>query len=171
VGIDVPDGHGCPGREPGPGRSLIGEVTGAATEIGQRVVHLPHEVREGRVETGEELPARTVAVLVEALVAGGAHVAGLSPAQLPGHPVGRLDPAVGPGVDLRVFLEQLQPLRELPLGRDTPAVARQPRFVAPLGERVDPVGVGLRRMVLPELDVGTSASASAGALLQPAIRR
>ena len=110
---------------------------------------------------------RVVAVLEDALVAGRADVAGLDAAHLPGHPVGRLDPALGGGVDLGVLLEQLQPLGELPLRGDAPAVAGQPRLAALRGQRVDPVGVPLRGVVLPQLDEGMRPG---GVLRQPAQR-
>ena len=47
-----------------------------------------------RVERGQVVRGRVAAVLVDALVAGGADVAGLLAAQLPDDPVGRLDPAL-----------------------------------------------------------------------------
>ena len=71
-----------------------------------------------------------------------------------------------PPVDVGILLQQLQTLGELPLGRDPAAVAGQPRLAALGGERVDPIGVGLRRVVLPELDVGVRAVGQLGHLAQ-----
>ncbi len=94
------------------------------------------------------------AVLVDALVAGRARVARLDPGELPDDPVGRLDPPVGGLVDLRVLRQQLQRLRELPLGRDPAAVPGQPRLAALGGDRVDPVRLRLAGVMLPELRIG-----------------
>ena len=94
------------------------------------------------------------AVLEDALVAGAAGVAHVLAAQLPDDPVGGLDPAFHRRVDLGVAVEQLETLGVLPLRRDQPAVAGQPRLAAPGGELVDAVGLGLGGVVLPQLDVG-----------------
>src|SRR5215831_21194831 len=107
------------------------------------------ETGETGVERGEELPRGVVPVLPDALVPGGAGVAGLGPAQLPDDPVGGLDPALGPLVDLRVLLQQLQPLGELPLGGDLAPVTGDPRLEALVRERVDPVCLRLGGVVFP----------------------
>ena len=73
------------------------------------------EAREARVQRAQVLAARVGAVLVDALVARRADVAGLLAAELPDDPVGGLDPAVDRRVDLGVLLEHLQRLGELPL--------------------------------------------------------
>ena len=109
-----------------------------------------------------------MAVLVDPLVARRAGVAHVAAAQLPHDPVRRLDPVVHPGVDLGVLLEQLQPLGELPLRGDPAAVARQPLLAPLLGELVDPVGLRLGRVVLPQLHVGVRP---VGELRQLAQRR
>ncbi|GAA1278842.1 hypothetical protein GCM10009677_36520 [Sphaerisporangium rubeum] len=108
------------------------------------------EVGEAGVERGQELGGGVAAVLVHPLVAGGADVAGLDAGELPDDPVGGLDPAVGQAVDLRVLLQHLQALGELPFGGDLAAVPGQPRLAALGGERVDAVGVRLRGVVLPQ---------------------
>ncbi len=83
---------------------------------------------ELRVERGQELLGRVGAVLVDALVAGGADVARLGAAQLPDDPVGRLDPPVGQRVELRVLLQQLEPLANAHSDEILPPYRRQPRF-------------------------------------------
>ena len=111
------------------------------------------------VQRGEVVARGVLPVLVDALVAGGAGVADVAAAQLPDDPVGRLDPAVGGRVDLRVLLQQLQRLGELPLAGDAAAVAGQPGLTARLRQLVDPVGLRLGCVVLPELEVGVRAVA------------
>ena len=112
------------------------------------------EVAEAGRERVEELRRRVRPVLEDALVAGRARVADVGPAELPHDPVGGLDPALHPVVERAVLLEELEPLGELPLRGDQPAVARQPGLAARAGEVVDPVGLALRGVVLPQLDVG-----------------
>jgi hypothetical protein len=73
---------------------------------------------------------------------------------------------VGPVVDLAVLLEQLQPLGQRPLRRELAAVAGQPRLAALLGERVDPVRLRLRGVVLPQLHVRVRALAELVQLAQ-----
>jgi len=97
------------------------------------------------------------AVLVEALVPGGAHVPCLVAAELPDDPVRGLDPAAGRLVDLAILLEYLKGFRELPLGGDAAAVAREPRLAARRRHRRDALGLRLGRVVLPELRVGVGA--------------
>src|ERR1700677_2775685 len=116
------------------------------------------EAGERRVELAEELTRRILAVLVDALVAGGAGVAGLGTAQLPDDPVRGLDPAIRPGVELGVFFQQLECLGELPLGRDLAAVPADPRLLAIMCQRVDPVRVRLGGVMLPQLRVGMHAT-------------
>ena len=134
---------------------LGGERAGAVAELADGVLELVgDEGLEAGRQRGQELRRGVVPVLQDALVAGGARVADVGAAELPHDPVGRLDPVVHPVVELAVVLEQLQALGELPLRGDQPAVARQPRLAAGAGELVDPVGLALRGVVLPELDVG-----------------
>ena len=109
---------------------------------------------ERRVERGEVVAGGVGAVLADALVAGGAGVAHVGVGELPDDPVGGLDPVLHGGVDLGGLLEQLQALGELPLRGDDAAVAGQPLLAALAGELGDPVGLALRGVVLPELDVG-----------------
>jgi hypothetical protein len=92
-------------------------------------------------------------VLEDALVAGRARVAHVDTAQLPHDPIGGLDPALHRAIDLGIADEQLEALGVLPLGGDQPAIARQPRLTATRRQLVDAVGLRLRRMVLPQLDV------------------
>ena len=106
------------------------------------------------LSAAQELGGGVRAVLVDALVARGARVADVGAGELPDDPVGRLDPVPHRRVDGGRLLQHLQALGELPLRRDEPAVAGQPRLRPLAGERVDPVGLALRGVVLPQLDVG-----------------
>ncbi len=105
---------------------------------------------------------RVLAVLVDALVAGGAGVPGLGAGELPDDPVGGLHPALGAGVDLGVLFQELQGLGELPLRGDLAAVPGDPVLAGLVGEGVDPVGLALGGVVLPELGVGVRAAAQLG---------
>ena len=105
-------------------------------------------------------------VLPDALVAGSAGVADVLAAQLPDDPIGCFDPVLHARVDLRILLEQLQRLGVLPLAGDQPAVSGQPRLAPFVGHRVDPIGLGLSGVVLPELDVGVRPVDELGQLTQ-----
>jgi hypothetical protein len=124
------------------------------------------EAGEPRVERGQVLPRRVAAVLVDALVPGGARVPGLAAAQLPDDPVGGLDPPVGALVHLGVLVQQLQRLGELPLRGDLAAVAVDPLLAPLVRDRVDPVRVRLGGVVLPQLGVGVRAPGQPGQLAQ-----
>ena len=165
VGVDVADGDGDALGQPGPGGRLGGQPPASpsgrswCSSLSSRSPRTAVRARRGS-------PGRGSAVLVDALVAGRAGVADVGAAQLPDDPVGGLDPVVHRGVDLRVLLEELQALGELPLGGDQPAVARQPRLAALGGQGVDPVGLRLRGVVLPQLDVGVRTSGNSWQLAQ-----
>ena len=103
-----------------------------------------------------------VALRPHRLVAGRARVPRLDPGQLPDDPVGRLEQAVRGGVDLRRLVEDLEGLREEPLRRDLAAVAVQPVLPGRPGDLVDAVRLGLRGVVLPELDPGVRVRAEGG---------
>ena len=135
--------------------AAAGVSAGLAAERGDRVGQLVRgEGGEARVERGQVVPGRILLVLEDALVSGGARVAGLGPAQLPDDPVRGLDPPVGELVHLGVFVEDLERLGELPLRGDLPAVAVDPLLVALVRRRVDPVRLRLCGVVLPQLGVG-----------------
>src|ERR1035437_6403716 len=102
--------------QPGPGCRLGGQRPGAGAKRGDRMLQLVGgEVGEPWVECAEEVAGWIVSVLPYALVAGGAGVPCLGAAQLPDDPVGGLDPALCLLVDLRVLIQQLERLGELPL--------------------------------------------------------
>jgi hypothetical protein len=173
MGVDVADGDCDALGEPGPGGGLIGEGPCEAAELADRVGDLvvDHSGEVG-VEFGEELTARVLAVLEDALVAGSACVADVGAAQLPHDPVGGLDPPFGGVVHLWVLFEQLERLSELPLRRDQPPVACDPRLPTPMCGFVDAIGVRLGGVVLPELDVGVRPICELGELAQRrAVRR
>ncbi len=155
VRVYVAGGHRDALGQAGPGGGLRCQRADPGAELGERVVEPGGgEVREVGVQGGEVVGARVLAVLEDALVPGGAGVPGLGAAELPDDPVGRLDPALDGGVGPRVLLQHLERLGVLPLGGDLPAVAGDPLLAALVGQFVDPVGLVLRRMVLPQLRPG-----------------
>ena len=167
VGVDVADRDGDAGGQAGDGRGLLGQRAGGGAELADgRVELVVDEAGEVGVELGQEGRRRVGAVLVDALVAGGAGVADIGAAELPHDPVGGLDEVVHRGIDGRGLLEHLQTLGELPLRGDQAAVAAQPRLVALAGQLVDAVGLRLRGVVLPELDVGVRLGGVLGDLAQ-----
>jgi hypothetical protein len=163
VRVHVADRDGDSFRQPGPPGRLGGQAARPGPQRRDRMGQLVlGEAGETGVQRGEEVRRRVVAVLVDALVPGRAGVAGLGAAQLPDDPVGRLDPAVRLLVDVRVLLQQLESLGELPLRGDLAAVPADPRLAALVGQRVDPVGLGLGRVVLPQLGIGVRAALQPG---------
>ena len=66
------------------------------------------------------------------------------------------------GIQLGSLLKHLQALGELPLRGDEPAVTSQPLLAAFTGEHVDPVCLGLRGVVAPELDERMGAAGEPG---------
>src|SRR3954454_20486508 len=133
VRVDVAGGDRDALRQAGPLGRARGEAADAGAQLDQRrPLHLVLGERgEALVERGEELAIRERAVLVDRLVSGGAEVARLLAAELPDDPVGALDPALHALVELRVLLEDLQRLGELPLARNAAAVPREPRLPPP----------------------------------------
>src|SRR3954449_4454691 len=115
-----PTSSGGSHRQAGPLGRARSQTADAGAQLDQRrPLHLVLGERgEALVERGEELAIRERAVLVDRLVSGGAEVARLLAAELPDDPVGALDPALHALVELRVLLEDLQRLGELPLARD-----------------------------------------------------
>ena len=110
------------------------------------------QVPEARVQRGEELRRREPALAApEALVAGAAGVAHPRPRELADDPVAALDDRRRGVVDLGILLEDLERLGREPLRGALAAVVGEKRLAALPGERVDPVGLRLRRVVLPEL--------------------
>ena len=106
VGVDVADRYGDALREPGPGGGLGRQRARGGTELADLVGDLVvGELREGRVEGGEEVFTRVGAILEDAFVSGGAGVAHVAAGELPDDPVCGLNPVVHPVVDLGVFLE------------------------------------------------------------------
>ncbi len=167
VRVHVADCDGYPLRQAGPVRCLGGQRSGPGAQRQDRVLQLVGgEASEIRIERREELARRIVTVLPDALVARGAGVSRLGAGQLPDDPVGGLDPPAGPLVDIRVLLEQLQRLGELPLGGDLPAVTADPGLAAFVCQRIDPVCLRLRRMVLPQLRIGVPPPGQARQLAQ-----
>jgi hypothetical protein len=126
MGVDVASSNGYAGRQTGPLRGLRGQSSGRCAQRQQVVGKLVREVGEGRVEGRQVLPGRVTVLGPDPLVAGRADVAGLGAGQLPDDPVGGLDPAVGPRVELGVLLQELETLGELPLGGDLAAVPVEP---------------------------------------------
>src|SRR5450756_2675602 len=114
--VDVANGERDARAQTGKARGLRGQHPRELPELADLVLDLiGDETREVRIQGREEVPARVGAVLVDALVAGGARVAEIAPAELPDDPVRGLHPVPHRGVDLGVLLEELQAPRELPL--------------------------------------------------------
>src|SRR5690625_3798478 len=97
----------------------------------------------------EELRARVLPLLVDALVPRGAGIADVGAAQLPDDPVRCLDPTIHCVVKLRVLLQHLEALGKLPLRGDQSPVACDPWLLLAMGELVDSIGLLLRGVVLP----------------------
>ncbi len=154
VRIDVGDGDGRALVQAGPCRCLSGEAAGPVAGAGDLARHLGvHDIGEARVERLEERPARkSVAPAPDGLVARGRGVARLNPGEPPDEPVAGLDEPVRLRVDGRRLVEDLEGLAEEPLGADLAAVAVEPALPHPARRLVDPVRLGLGRVVLPQLD-------------------
>jgi hypothetical protein len=127
--------------------ATLGELADGLVEL------VDHEPREPRVQGAQEVRRRVRPVLVDPLVARGAGVAHVVAAQLPDDPVRRLHPPVHRRIDVWCLLQQLQALGELPFRGDLTAVPRQPLLASLAGQLVDPVGLPLGGVVLPQLDV------------------
>ena len=170
VGVHVGNGDGDPRRQPRPASGLFTEPAGPLAQTDDLAGHLVIDhVGEGGIERGEELGLRE-AVLgrPDRLVARGAVVPSLGASQLPDHPVGSLDQAIGRPIDLRCLAQDLQRLGEEPLRGDLAAVSRQPGLPHLGREAVHVVCFGLGGVVLPELDPGVRLAAE---FVQEAQRR
>ena len=130
------------------------ELAGFPAQLSEFAAYLfVDDMLKGRVQRAEVFAPREVAVLHHRLVSGGTGIARLDAGQLPDDPISRLDKAVDLGVDIGALLQDLQQLAEEPLRRDLAAVARQPRLAHLPRRLVDLVGLALRRVMLPELDI------------------
>ena len=155
VGIDVADGDRDAHGQAGHAAASLGEPARHVAELADLAGELLlGEAREPRVQRRQEVAGRVAAVLVDPLVAGGARVAHVATGELPDDPVRCLDEVVRAGVELRVLLQQLEALGELPLAGDQASVAADPGLPPRVRELVDPVRLRLGRVVLPELHVG-----------------
>ena len=125
VRVDVRDGDGGAGLQAGRRGHLGGQPAGLLAErvdVGREL--LGDDVPQAGVQRREVVRRRVAdALLPDRLVAGGAGVALLLAGELQDDPVGRLDEAVGGGVDLGRLVQDLQDLGEEPLGGDLAAVA------------------------------------------------
>ncbi len=167
VGVHVAHGDGDALGQAGPCGGFGREVARGVAQPADGVLQLgADEVLELRVQGGEEVLGGVAAVLVDALVAGGAGVADVVAAELPDDPVGGLHPVVHGGVGFRVLLEELQSLGEFPFGGDEPAIAREPAFAAFSRQGVDPVRLRLRGVVAPEFHIGVRPVGEPGQLVQ-----
>jgi hypothetical protein len=167
VSVNVADRDGDANWEARPLRGLRRKRSRRVAELADGVCDLRvGEVCKVCVERRKEFARRVFTVLQDPFVARGARVANVRARELPHDPVGRFDPVVHCVVDLGILFEKLQALRELPLARDQAAVAREPRLAALGREFVDAVGLRLRRVVLPELDVRVGAVGELGQLAE-----
>ena len=163
VRVHVADGHRDALRQARPGGRARGQRASPRAQGQDRMLQLVgRKASEPLIKRGQELARRVAAVLPDPLVPGRGGVACLAAGQLPDDPVGGLDPALGLLVDLRILVQQLERLRELPLGGYLAAVAGDPWLAAGPGQRIDPVGLRLGGMVLPQLGVGVRAAAQPG---------
>jgi len=169
VGVDIRHRHGDPRLQTHPARCLFGQVAGPIAQRGELGAHLLlDDVDQIWVQRRQIFLVGIFPVLVDSLVAGGAGVARFLAAQLPHHPVRRLEEAVGSVVDLRRLVENLQHLAEEPLRGNLPAVALQPAAAHLARRGVDLIGFRLGGVVLPQLDPGVRVIAQ---LRQPGQRR
>ena len=155
MGVDVADCDGVPSGSPVSAAASYGEPSRRVAELADLGGELLlGEAGEGRVQRRQEVAVGVAAVLVDALVAGGAGVADVATVSCQMIQSAASTKWSIAGVELGVLLEQLEPLRELPLARDQAAVAADPGLPPRVRELVDAVGLRLGGVVLPELDVG-----------------
>ncbi len=168
MGVDVGDRDGRPRAQASPAGRGLGQPAGDRTEAVDVARHLVVDDRgQAGLEAAEERGVRkAVALRPLGLVARGAGVARLRPGELPDDPVGGLDQPVRGTVDPWRLVEDLEALGVEPLRRDPAPVSRQPRLAAGCGQRVDAVRLGLRGVVLPELDPGVRFATELGHLAQ-----
>ena len=156
-----------PAGQSGPGRRLGGQPSGEPTERRDRSLELVEgEAPELGGDRRQVRLGGVGPVLPRGLEPGGAGVPDVGAAELPDDPVGRLDPVVHPVVELGILLEQLQALGERPLGRELAAVPSDPRLAPFVRDAVEPVGVRLGGVVLPQLHVGVRAIGVLGQLAE-----
>ena len=153
-----------PGSQTGPARGLGGQPAGAGAQLADLARQLVvDQVFQPGIERLEEVVRREAVVLrPDALVAGGGEVARLAAGELPDDPVGCLDQPVGRRVDLGILVQDLPRLGHEPLGADFAAVAVQERVPALAGDLVELVGLGLGRVMLPQLHPGVRPVAILG---------
>ncbi len=150
--IDVADRHRHRLGEAEPSSDLRPQRPGARPERRELGPELRRRLLEAGIGGVEVLDGRQPFLRgPHRLVAGGAALAPLDAGQVPDDPVGRLDEPVAGVVDLAVLEPQLDQLREVPLGGDAPAVAREEGLRAFRGNLVEAVGDRLGGVVLPQL--------------------
>jgi hypothetical protein len=154
MGVDVGNRDGRSDWQPGPRGRFLGQAAGALAGKPDVAAHLVVDDRGKTWIEGREVArvGKAVGFRPQRLVAGGAGVPGLDSGQAPDDPVGGFEQAVRSGVDPGCLVEDLERLREEPLGRDPATVPIEPELAGRLGDGVDPVGFGLGGVVLPELD-------------------
>ena len=153
----LPMATAVPGRSPvHPAASSVKPPARSATRSDVARQLRVDDVGEARVEGGEEVRIREpVALRPHRLVPGGARIPRLDAGQAPDDPVGRLDEAVGRVVDgSGASSRTWRTLEKNHSDEILPAVPVQPGLAGRPGGGVDPVRLGLRGVVLPELDPG-----------------
>ena len=169
VGVDVADRHRDALGQPGPRGRLGRQRRRRARRAARAACSSLSATKPAKplVERGEVVLGRVGAVLVDALVAGGARVARLLAAQLPDDPVGAprssgpsrrrpRGPPPAPAAPSRTATRRRS-------CRRSAASHGSPRSC---GERGDPVGLRLGGVVLPQLRVGVRPAAELGQLAQ-----
>ena len=154
--VHVADRDRDPWSQPGQLGHLLGKTS---SPLAQRVdvtrELLVHHVAQPGVERGEEIAVRVPLSLVpDGLVARRTGIAFLLTSELEHDPVRPLEVAVGRLVDLGVLIERLPDLGEEPFGGNLAAVQVKPSLTPLAGDLVQAVGLGLRGVVLPNLDPG-----------------
>ena len=154
MGVHVGDGDRRPRQEACPPGSLLAEPAGATADRdhGPRQLVVDDRPESGLQRFEESWFRKAVLGRPERLVAGRAVVPCLAAGQLPDHPVRGFKEPIGGPVDIGRLAQDLERLREEPLGRDLAAVSIEPRLVEIAGDAVDVIRLGLRGVVLPELD-------------------
>ncbi len=123
--IHIGDSHRGAGFQPGPARGFGGQLAGLLCRCSRYPWSFSLRRRfPARVEGFEErLGWEAFALGPDRFVTGGGVVARLNPGELPDHPVGGFNEAVGGSVDIRGFIQDLPDLGEEPFRADLAAVA------------------------------------------------
>ena len=108
-----------------------------------------------RIQRRQKIVGQIASVLApEGFEPGHGCTAGFPPGQHPDQPVSRLNEAIGGLVDVGRLLQNLQNLREHPLGGNLAPIAGQPCLPPCLGQLPDSIRLLLGGVMLPQLHIG-----------------